>query len=225
MTRVEVCTVIEETGIIPSVRVSSAEDARFAAETVYHAGIPVVEITMTTPGAIDVIGDLARRFPDFVVGAGTVLDTEAAKRCLDAGACFLTSPGLVMEVMEFAARRDVAVLPGALTPSEIIAAWKAEADFVKVFPCAAVGGHQYIHSLRTPLPQVKLIAAGGVNQQTASDFIQAGAAALGIGHELMPRDAIWRRREDHIRELARRFISMVKMARGDGEKWSNGEKL
>ena len=217
MRRVEVCTVIEETGIIPGVRVSSAEDARFAAETVYRAGIPVIEITMTTPGAIEAIADLARRFPDLVVGGGTVLDTEAAKRCLDAGARFLTSPGLVMDVMEFAARRDVAVLPGALTPTEVIAAWRAEADFVKIFPCAPVGGHNYIHSLRTPLPQVKLIASGGVNQQTASDFILAGASALGIGHELMPHDAIWRRREDHIQELARRFIAMVKTARGKGE--------
>jgi 2-dehydro-3-deoxyphosphogluconate aldolase/(4S)-4-hydroxy-2-oxoglutarate aldolase len=216
MTRLEVCTRIEETGIIPGVRVSSAEDARFAAETVYHAGISVVEITMTTPGAVQVMAELVRSFPDMVVGGGTVLDIDAAKRCLDAGARFLTSPGLVMDVMEFAARRDVAMLPGALTPTEVIAAWRAEADFVKIFPCASVGGHQYIQSLKTPLPQVRLIAAGGVNQQTASNFIQAGAAALGIGHELMPRDAIWRRREDHIQELARRFISMVRMARGNG---------
>jgi 2-dehydro-3-deoxyphosphogluconate aldolase/(4S)-4-hydroxy-2-oxoglutarate aldolase len=217
MTRLEVCKRIEETGIIPGVRVSSAEDARFAAETVYKAGIGVVEITMTTPGAIDVVRDLVRSHPDIVVGGGTVLDTDSAKRCLDAGARFLTSPGLVMDVVEFAARRDVAMLPGALTPSEVVAAWRAEADFVKIFPCAAVGGHNYIRSLKTPLPQVRLIASGGVNQQNAADFIAAGAAALGIGNELMPRDAIRRRREDHIEELARRFLAMVSHARSGGD--------
>ena len=214
MTRLEVCKRIEALGIIPSVRLSSAEDAQFAAETVCRAGVPIVEITMTTPGATDVIAYLAKNLPDMVVGGGTVLDTDMAKRCLDAGAVFLTSPGLVMEVMEFAQRRDVAVLPGALTPSEVIAAWKAEADFVKIFPCSAVGSHHYIAALKVPLPQVRLIAAGGVNQQTASDFIRAGASALGIGSELIPRDAVRRRREDHVEELARRFLSMVKAGRG-----------
>jgi 2-dehydro-3-deoxyphosphogluconate aldolase/(4S)-4-hydroxy-2-oxoglutarate aldolase len=171
---------------------------------------------MTTPGATDVIAHLVRTLPDMVVGGGTVLDAESAKRCLDAGAHFLTSPGLFMEVMEFAQRRDVAVLPGALTPSEVVAAWKAEADFVKVFPCSAVGGHNYIRSLKVPLPQIRFIAAGGVNQQTASDFIRAGTAAIGIGSELIPGEAIRRRRQDHIEELARRFLAMVGHARSGG---------
>jgi 2-dehydro-3-deoxyphosphogluconate aldolase/(4S)-4-hydroxy-2-oxoglutarate aldolase len=217
MTRLEVCRKIEEIGIIPSVRVTNAEDARFAAETVYRVGIPVVEITMTTPGALGVISHLVKTIPDMVVGGGTVLDTETAKTCLDAGAHFLTNPGLVMEVMEFSQRRDVAILPGAMTPAEVIAAWKAEADFVKIFPCSAVGGHNYIRSLKVPLPQVRLIASGGVNQATAADFIRSGAAALGIGSELIPRDAIRRRREDHIAELSRRFIGMVKIGRSNGE--------
>lgn len=158
-----------------------------------------------------------RQFPGVAIGGGTVLDTDMAKRCLDAGACFLTSPGLVMEVMEFAQRRDVAVLPGAMTPTEVIAAWKAEADFVKIFPCASVGGAQYIRFLKTPLPQVRFIASGGVNQQTAPDFIRAGASALGVGSELIPREAIKRHRQDHIGELARRFIAMVKAARAEVE--------
>jgi 2-dehydro-3-deoxyphosphogluconate aldolase/(4S)-4-hydroxy-2-oxoglutarate aldolase len=216
MTKSEVRQRIEETGIIPSVRVGSPDDALFAAQTVRRAGIPVAEITMTIPGAIDVISELVRNFPDMVVGGGTVLDVETAKRCLDAGAMFLTSPGLVMEVVELAAKRDVVALPGALTPSEIIAAWRAGADFVKVFPCAAAGGYQYIRSLKVPLPQIRLIASGGVNQLTASDFILAGATALGIGSELIPREAIRRRREDHIEELSRRFLGMVKTARGNG---------
>lgn len=216
MMRLDVCKHVEETGIIPAVRTSSAEDALFAAETVYKAGIRVAEITMTIPGATDVITQLVRTMPGIVVGGGTVLDTETAKRCLDAGAVFLSSPGLVMEVMEFAQRRDVAVFPGALTPTEVIAAWKAEADFVKIYPCARVGGHQYLRSLKVPLPQIGLIASGGVNQQTASDFILSGASALGIGVELLPKDAIRRRREDHILELARRFLAMVQTAREAG---------
>ena len=213
MRKQEVRARIEEVGIIPAVRVSSAEDACFAAETVNRGGIPVAEITVTVPGALDVISDLSRRIPEMVVGAGTVLDIEVAKRSLDAGAKFLTSPGLVLEVAEFAAKNDVAVFPGALTPTEVITAWKAGADLVKVFPCAQVGGDSYIRALKAPLPQVPLIASGGVNQQTALNFLLAGAAALGIGGELIPREAIRLRQEARILELARRFTKLVKEAR------------
>jgi len=165
------------------------------------------------PNAIDVIGQLTRTFPDFVVGAGTVLDVEAAKRCLDAGACFLTGPALVPEVVEFALKNDVVMIPGALTPSEVIAAWKAGADFVKIFPCAPVGGHKYIRALKVPLAQVPLIASGGVDQVTAPKFILAGASALGIGAELLPLEALQLREETWIHELARRFTGMVQDAR------------
>ncbi len=213
MKKQEVRARIEQVGIIPAVRTQSAEDAFFAAETVNRGGIPVAEITVTVPGAIDVIADLANRIPEMVVGAGTVLDVETARRCLDAGAKFLTSPGLVVEVVEFAARNDVAVLPGALTPTEIITAWKAGADLVKVFPCAQVGGDSYIRALKSPLPHIPLIASGGVNQQTALNFILAGASALGIGGELVPREAVKRRLAEHILELARRFTKLVKDAR------------
>ena len=159
----------------------------FAAETVYEAGIPVAGITMTVPNAVEVIAQLAQNYPDFVIGAGTVLDIETARRCLDAGARFITSPGLVPDVLEFTLKNDVAAIPGALTPSEVIAAWKAGADFVKIFPCKQVGGDQYIRALKIPLPQIRLIASGGVNQVTASNFIFAGASSIGIGSELMPR--------------------------------------
>jgi 2-dehydro-3-deoxyphosphogluconate aldolase/(4S)-4-hydroxy-2-oxoglutarate aldolase len=213
MNKQEVRARIEEVGIIAAVRVSSAEDACFAAETVNRGGIPVAEITVTVPGAMEVISDLARRIPEMVVGAGTVLDIETAKRCLDAGAKFLTSPGLVLEVVEFAVKNEVAVLPGALTPTEVIMAWKAGADLVKVFPCAQVGGDSYIRALKAPLPHVPLIASGGVNQQTALNFVLAGAAALGIGGELIPKEAVQRRRAEHILELARRFTKLVKEAR------------
>src|SRR5271163_5132257 len=174
MKRNDVRARIEEIGIIPGVRVPTADLALFAAEAVNRAGIPIAEITMTVPGAVDVIAQLAGKYPDFVVGAGTVLDAETAKRCLDAGARFLTSPGLVPEVVEFAVKKDVVIIPGALTPSEVIAAWKAGADFVKIFPCVPVGGHKYIRDLKVPLPQVPLIASGGVNQVTAAKFILAG---------------------------------------------------
>jgi 2-dehydro-3-deoxyphosphogluconate aldolase / (4S)-4-hydroxy-2-oxoglutarate aldolase len=214
MTRKEIRASIEEIGIIPAVRVPSAEDARFAAEAVSSAGIPIVELTMTVPGALEVISELVRHSPGTIVGAGTVLDTDTARRCVDVGVQFLTSTGLDLSIVEFALKEDVVVIPGALTPTEVITAWKAGSDFVKVFPCSQVGGAGYIRALKAPLPHVPLIASGGVNQQTASDFILAGAVALGIGGDLIPHEAIERRQTDWIQELARRFVRIVKEARG-----------
>jgi 2-dehydro-3-deoxyphosphogluconate aldolase/(4S)-4-hydroxy-2-oxoglutarate aldolase len=180
---------------------------------VYSVGIPIVEITLTTPGAIAVINDLSTRHPDMAVGAGTVLDDEMARRCVDAGATFLSSPGFVPEVVAYAKKVDVVSLPGALTPTEIIAAWKAGADLVKIFPTGHVGGTKYVRALKIPLPQIPLIATGGVNQLTASEFILAGAAAIGLGGELLPLEALHFRQEDRIRELANRFLAMVRDAR------------
>jgi 2-dehydro-3-deoxyphosphogluconate aldolase/(4S)-4-hydroxy-2-oxoglutarate aldolase len=213
MRRDEVSARIREIGILPSVRVSTQDMARFAAETVYAAGIPIVEITLTVPGAIEVIDDLAKRFPDLAVGAGTVLDEESARRCTSAGARFLTSPGFVPEVVAHANKVGVAALPGALTPTEIIAAWKAGADFVKIFPTGHVGGVQYVRALKVPLPQIQLIATGGVTQSTASDFIIAGATAIGVGAVLLPKEALHLRQTDRIHELAGRFLAMVRDAR------------
>ena len=213
MERKTVSTRIEEIGIFPGIRVKTADQALYAAETLYHAGIPVAEITMTVPDAIEVIRKLAQSFPDMIVGAGTVLDKDTAERCLDAGATFLTSTGFVPEVIESALKRDVVAIPGALTPTEVIAAWKAGADFVKLYPSAPVGGDMYIRSLKVPLPQVKLIAAGGVNQQNAKNFIIAGASSIGVGVELLPRDAVLRRQDHRIHELARRFLGFVAEAR------------
>lgn len=204
---------IEEVGIVPAVRFRSAEDARFATEAVSHGGIPIVEITMTVPGAIELISDLSHRMPEVIVGAGTLFDTETAGRCLEAGAKFLTSPGLDLQIVEFALKKEVVVLAGALTPTEVTTAWKAGADFVKVFPCSLVGGGNYIRALKGPFRHVPLIAAGGVNQQTAGDFILAGAAAIGVGVQLVPEEAIVLRQEERIHELARRFLSFVKKAR------------
>jgi 2-dehydro-3-deoxyphosphogluconate aldolase / (4S)-4-hydroxy-2-oxoglutarate aldolase len=213
MKKEEVRARIEEIGIVPAVRLSSAEDARFATDAVSHGGIPIVEITMTVPGAIDVISDLTRNSPELIVGAGTLFDLQTAGRCLEAGAAFLTSPGLDLALVEFAHRKDVIVLAGALTPTEVTSAWKAGADFVKVFPCSQVGGDTYIRALKRPFPNVPLIAAGGVNQKTAANFILAGASAIGVGGELIPKEAIQLRQAERIHELARRFVSFVNNAR------------
>jgi len=204
---------IEQLGIVPAVRVSSADHARYAAETVCRSGIPIAEITMTVPGALEVIGDLAKNVPEMIVGAGTVLDTDTAQRCVDAGAQFLTSTGFVREVVEFSVQRAMLFVSGALTPTEVIQAWQAGSDMIKIFPCGQVGGPSYIHALKVPFPNVPLIAAGGVNQQTALDYMLAGATALGIGGELIPKEALQRKQDHRIRELARRFLTTVKDAR------------
>ncbi len=214
MNKEQVRNRIEEIGIIPAIRVSSAQDALFAAEAVSSSGIPIVEVTMTVPGAVEVIAELARSNPDLVVGAGTISDLEAAGRCLDAGAAFLTSTGLDLEIVEFALKNDIVVFPGALTPSEVMTAWKSGADFVKVFPCSVLGGARYIRALKSPFPAIPLIASGGVNQQTAADFIHAGAVALGIGRDLIQPGAIQRRERGWIRELSGRYLKMVRDARG-----------
>src|ERR1700733_12268331 len=204
---------VEEIGIIAAIRTASEEEARFAVETVFQAGIPIVEITMTVPGALNVIADLARAMPDLVVGAGTVLDVGVAQQCIDAGARFVTSPGLDLRVVKFAIEHDVLVLPGALTPSEVIMAWQAGADLIKVFPCAQLGGASYIKALKAPFPEVPLVGAGGVDHQTAADFIVAGAVAVGVGNELIPRRAVTERDAHWIGELARRLLSIIKEAR------------
>jgi 2-dehydro-3-deoxyphosphogluconate aldolase/(4S)-4-hydroxy-2-oxoglutarate aldolase len=211
MTKKEVCAQIEKIGIIPAIRSSSAQDAHFAAEAVTRGGIPIVEITMTVPGAIDVISHLVRYHPHLLVGAGTVLNVETARQCL--GASFLSSPEFKPAVVEFAAKENVAVLPGALTPTEIVTAWETGSEFVKVFPCAQVGGDSYIKAIKTALPDIPLIAAGGVNQQTAANFILSGASAIGVGAELIPPEALERRQSERIQELALRFTEFVKQAR------------
>jgi 2-dehydro-3-deoxyphosphogluconate aldolase/(4S)-4-hydroxy-2-oxoglutarate aldolase len=204
---------IEELGIVPAVRVSSSEDALFAAEAVSRGGIPIVEVTLTVHDAHKVISHLVQNAPEVIVGAGGVSDLDTARRCLDAGARFLASDGLDPEIVNFAAKQSVLMIPGTLTPSEVMEAWKMGPDFVKVVPCAQVGGDSYIRALKAMFPNVPLIAAGGVNQQTASSFILAGAIALGIGAELIPREAVRMRQADRIAELARRFTGFVRSAR------------
>ena len=213
MTKQEVRARIEELAIIPAVRASNADDALFAAEAVSRGGLPIVELTMTVPKATELIAHLVKKHPHMVVGAGTVLDLETARACLAAGAKFITSPGLDLEIVAFAVEAEVVVIPGVLTPSEIIAAVKARADFVKIFPCSQVGGVDYVHALKAPFPNVSFIAAGGVNQQTAGKYLAAGATALGIGADLIPPRAIKIREAEWIEELARRYVHTVKYSR------------
>jgi len=205
---------ILEVGIVPVVRASSPKEARMAAEAVCKGGISIVEITMTVPGAVEVIRELAKESgKEILVGAGTVLNAEMARRCLDAGAEFLVSPGFNHGMVELAVREGKLVMAGALTPTEVITAWEAGADFVKVFPCGQVGGAKYIKALKGPLPQIPLVPTGGVNLNTAAEFIEAGAAALGVGGELVSADALRAGKPEIIVENARKFLEIVKRAR------------
>ncbi len=219
MTKEEVCSRIRTIAIIPAIRAISGDDAHFAAESVMRGGIPIVEITMTVPGALELITHLIRSNPNVIVGAGTVLDAKTARSCVDAGASFLTAPSFNSAIVEFAAKEGVAVLPGAMTPTEVAAAWTAGADFVKVFPCGPIGGERYVRALHLSLPEIPLIAAGGVNQQNAASFILSGATAIGVGTELIPTEAIQRRHSSRILELAHRFAKIVKDAREQIEAW------
>jgi len=205
---------IIEIGIVPVVRAASKRDALLAAEAVSEGGIPVVEITMTVPGAIDVIRELAKsNSAGVLIGAGTVLDAESAKKCRDAGAEFLVSPALNLETIEFATTEGMLMMAGALTPTEIVKAWKAGSDFVKVFPCGQVGGAKYIKALKGPLPQIPLVPTGGVNLNTAAEFLEAGAEALGVGSELVQSEALRAGKREVIVETARKFVEIVKAAR------------
>jgi len=205
---------VEEAGLVPVIRTSSAEDARFAVEEVAQAGIPIIEVTMTVPGAIDVIREIVKTVPRAILGAGTVLDAQTARQCIAAGAQFISSPALDIPTVHLVAENpEVLMMAGALTPTEILAAWKAGSDFVKIFPCSLVGGDNYIRALRRPFPDIPLIAGGGVTQQNAAQYLLAGAAALSVGKELIPRESMLLHKPDRIRELTRRFAAIVRSAR------------
>jgi 2-dehydro-3-deoxyphosphogluconate aldolase / (4S)-4-hydroxy-2-oxoglutarate aldolase len=213
MEKQEVRALIEKVGIVPVIRASSAEEAKFAAESVSAGGIPIVEITMTVPGAVEVIAELVKTAPEILVGAGTVLDEAAARKCADAGAKFLVSPGFDAVTVAAAREMNLLIMAGALTPTEVMNAWKSGADFVKVFPCGNLGGPSYIKALKGPLPQVPLVPTGGVNLETAADYIRAGAAALGVGGELVQKEALQFRNGELIRGFAKEFVELVKRAR------------
>src|SRR6516225_842875 len=214
MSKLSLRSRVEEVGLVPVIRTSSGADARFAVEEVAHGGIPIIEVTMTVPGAIDVIREIVRSVPSVILGAGTVTDVQTAQACIDAGAQFISSPALDIPTVEMVAKNpNIIMMAGALTPTEILNAWKAGSDFVKVFPCSLVGGDNYIRALRRPFPDIPLIAGGGVTQQNAAHYLLAGASALSIGKELIPRESMLLHRPDRIRELTRRFAGIVKSTR------------
>ena len=214
MTKADVIQTIRDIGIIPVVRAQSADEAMKAIDAIREGGIPILEITMTVPGAIGVIEQVSKRYgSEVVVGAGTVLDGETARACILAGARFVVSPSLNLDTIEVCRRYGIAVMPGALTPTEVVQAWSAGADFVKVFPAGAVGGASYIKSLKAPLPQIELVPTGGVSLKTAADFIKAGASALGVGADLVDVKAIREGQQSVITERAREFVRIVQEAR------------
>jgi len=214
MNKAEVLQTIRDIGIIPVVRAKSADEAMMAIDAIREGGISVLEITMTVPGAVAVIEEVSKRYGrEALVGAGTVLDGETARACILAGARFVVSPSLDLETIAVCRRYGVAVMPGALTPTEVVHAWSAGADLVKVFPAGAVGGASYIKSLKAPLPQIELVPTGGVSLKTAADFIKAGASALGVGADLVDLKAIREGQQSLITERAREFVRIVKEAR------------
>ena len=214
MTKANVIQTIRDIGIIPVVRAQSADEVMKAIDAIREGGISILEITMTVPGAIGVIEQVSARYgSEAVVGAGTVLDGETARACILAGARFVVSPSLNLETIEVCRRYGIAVMPGALTPTEVVQAWSAGADFVKVFPAGALGGASYIKSLKAPLPQIELIPTGGVSLKTAADFIKAGASALGVGADLVDVKAIRECQQNVITERAREFVRIVQEAR------------
>ncbi|HLJ26222.1 MAG TPA: bifunctional 4-hydroxy-2-oxoglutarate aldolase/2-dehydro-3-deoxy-phosphogluconate aldolase [Candidatus Angelobacter sp.] len=214
MTKAEVRERITSIGIVPVIRASSAEKAFLAVDALQNGGIPVVEVTLTVPGAERVIESLRKRFDgDLLVGAGTVLNAESAKRCLQAGAQFIVAPGFNAGTVAFVNSEEILIVAGGLTPTEILAAWESGSGLVKVFPCNAVGGPSYIKSLKGPFPQIPFIPTGGVNLQTAADFIRAGSEALGVGGELVPASALDSGKPEVITGLAKQFMQIVQEAR------------
>ncbi|MFT3742955.1 MAG: bifunctional 2-keto-4-hydroxyglutarate aldolase/2-keto-3-deoxy-6-phosphogluconate aldolase [Pyrinomonadaceae bacterium] len=215
MTKAEIVKQIEEVGLVPVVRASSADEAMQVIEAIKAGGVNVLEITMTVPGAVRVIEKVADKYgSDVLVGAGTVLDPETARACLLAGAQFIVSPALNLDTIALCHRYSAPICPGVLTPTEVITAWSAGVDFVKVFPCGSVGGASYVKNLKGPFPQVKIIPTGGVSLKTAADFINAGASALGVGTDLVNIKAIKEGNPQVVTDAAKQYIQIIKEARG-----------
>ncbi len=214
MKKADVLARIQQIGIVPVLRASSTQEALAIATAIEAGGVPILEVTMTVPGAVGVIEQLANHAGGrLLVGAGTVLDAETARACILAGAQFVVSPALDVRTIELCRRYGVPVLPGALTPTEIVTAWQAGADAVKVFPCSAVGGAKYLKAVKAPLPQIDLIPTGGVSLATAAEFLEAGAFALGVGGDLVDNKAIANGHPEIITENARKYLAIVAQAR------------
>jgi 2-dehydro-3-deoxyphosphogluconate aldolase/(4S)-4-hydroxy-2-oxoglutarate aldolase len=216
MTSKEILAFITEVGMVPIVRTSSAESAILAVEAIYAGGIRAAEITMTVPGAIHALEKVADKFGGkIVLGAGTVLDPETARACMLAGAEFFVTPNLRLSTIEMAKRYSKVICPGALTPTEVLTAWEAGADVVKIFPCGNVGGPKYIKALKGPFPQIEMIPTGGVNLETAGEFLKAGACAVAVGSELVDAKTVKEGRFDIIENRARQYLAAIAKARSE----------
>jgi 2-dehydro-3-deoxyphosphogluconate aldolase/(4S)-4-hydroxy-2-oxoglutarate aldolase len=210
MEKAVVLETMERVGLLPVLRAASVESAIALAEAIADGGVTTLEVTMTIPGAMTVLRKLAQERPDLLIGAGTVLDPETARACILEGAQFVVSPALNLATVELCRRYSVAVLPGALTPTEIVTAWQAGADVVKVFPASALGGAKYLSSLKGPLPQVKVVPTGGVSLSTAAEFLKAGAFALGVGGDLANEAHVSEKRLHEVTETTRKYVQVVK---------------
>ena len=216
MPRNTILSSIIEIGIVPVVRTETAEGAIRAIEAIYRGGIRVAEITMTVPGALRALEKVADQFGDrIILGAGTVLDPETARSCMLAGAQFFVTPSLNLKTIAMAKRYSKVIMPGALTPTEVVTAWEAGGDAIKIFPCSAVGGAKYIKALRAPFPQIEMVPTGGVNLETAADFLKAGSCAVGVGGELIDSATIREGRFEVFEERARQFMDVVAKARSE----------
>jgi 2-dehydro-3-deoxyphosphogluconate aldolase/(4S)-4-hydroxy-2-oxoglutarate aldolase len=215
MDKTKIMQHMHELGLVPVLRASSAQEAITIADAIMDGGVNILEVTMTVPGAIRVIEQLANHHGEkLLLGAGTVLDPETARNCILAGAQFIVSPALDLRTIELCRRYSVPIMPGALTPTEILTAWQAGADVVKVFPCSAVGGAKYLKALQGPLPQIQLIPTGGVSLASAEEFLAAGAFALGVGGDLVDAKAAREGRTSVITENAQKYVAIVKKFRG-----------
>lgn len=214
MKREEIFALIVQSGMVPVVRTESAAGAIHAVQAIYRGGIRVAEITMTVPGAIHALEKVADEFGDkMILGAGTVLDPETARACMLAGAEFFVTPSLKLATIEMVKRYSKVIMPGALTPTEILTAWEAGADAVKVFPCGNVGGAKYIKSLKAPFPHIEMVPTGGVNLETAPEFIKAGACAVGVGAELIDAANIRAGKFEVFEQRARQFLDVIAKTR------------
>ena len=211
----EVLAGLKKTGVVAVIRVDNPGDLINVAKALCEGGVKYVEITMTVPGALKIIENTVKNLPadDVVIGVGTVLDSETARAAILAGAGYVVSPLINKEMIDICKRYSVAVMPGAMTPTEIMTAWQAGADVVKIFP-AGVGGARFFKDIKGPLPQIDIMPTGGVNRQTAAEFIKAGACAIGVGGELLGKDLIAARDFKTITKNAKDFIEIVRNARG-----------
>jgi 2-dehydro-3-deoxyphosphogluconate aldolase/(4S)-4-hydroxy-2-oxoglutarate aldolase len=217
MRKEQIVEKLREIGLVPVLRAESEEQALGIASAIAAGGVTVLEITMTVPGAIRVMSRLTKDRPDILIGAGTVLDAETARICMLEGAQFVVSPALNLKTIEMCHRYSIPVLPGALTPTEVVTAWQAGADVIKVFPASALGGAKYLKSLKAPLPQVEMIPTGGVSLATAREFLEAGSFALGVGADLVDTKAMSEGKPEKITESAKKYLEIVREFRGSAK--------